>query len=41
MVGGGIYIHATTFKMMAETEVTKEYCARLTARPAFAKMMSS
>jgi len=40
MVGGGIYF-MTAFKMMAETEVTKEYCARLTARPAFAKMMAS
>jgi glutathione S-transferase len=38
MVGGGIYF-MTMFKMMAETPVTKEYCARITARPAFAKMM--
>ncbi|HTT96461.1 MAG TPA: glutathione S-transferase family protein [Rhizomicrobium sp.] len=38
MVGGGVYF-MTQFKMMAETDVTKEYCARLTSRPAFAKMM--
>ncbi len=39
MVGGGVYF-MTQFKMMAETEVTKEYVARITARPAFAKMMA-
>jgi glutathione S-transferase len=40
MVGGGVFF-MTQFKMMAETDVTKEYCARITARPAFAKMMAS
>jgi glutathione S-transferase len=39
MVGGGIYF-MTMFKMMAETPLVKEYCARITARPAFAKMMA-
>ena len=38
MVGGGVFF-MTQFKMMAETPVTKEYCARITARPGFAKMM--
>ena len=38
MLGGGVFF-MTQFKMMAETLVTKEYCTRLTARPAFAKMM--
>ena len=38
MVGGGVFF-MTQFKMMAETDVTKEYCARITARPGFAKMM--
>ena len=40
MVGGGVFF-MTQFKMMAETDVTREYCARITARPAFAKMMAS
>jgi glutathione S-transferase len=40
MVGGGVFF-MTQFKMMAETDVTKEYIARITARPAFAKMMQS
>ncbi len=40
MVGGGVYF-MTMFKMMAETPVTKEYVARITARPAFAKMMAA
>jgi glutathione S-transferase len=39
MVGGGVFF-MTQFKMMAETPVTKDYCARITARPAFAKMMA-
>jgi glutathione S-transferase len=38
MVGGGVYF-MTQFKMMAETDVTRDYCARLTSRPAFAKAM--
>jgi glutathione S-transferase len=38
MVGGGVYF-MTMFKMMAETPVLKEYTARITARPAFQKMM--
>jgi len=38
MVGGGVFF-MTQFKMMAETAVTKEYVARITARPGFAKMM--
>jgi glutathione S-transferase len=38
MVGGGVYF-MTMFKMMNETPVVKDYCARITARPAFAKMM--
>lgn len=40
MVGGGVFF-MTQFKMMTETPVVKEYCARITARPAFAKMMAS
>ena len=39
MVGGGVYF-MTMFKMMNETPVVKDYCARITARPAFAKMMA-
>ena len=39
MVGGGVYF-MTMFKMMTETQVVKDYCARITARPAFAKMMA-
>lgn len=38
MVGGGLYF-MTQFKMMTETPVVKDYCSRITARPAFAKMM--
>ena len=38
MVGGGIYF-MLQFKMMTETPVLKEYAARITARPAFKKMM--
>ena len=38
MVGGGINF-MLQFKMMAETPVLKDYCARITARPAFKKMM--
>lgn len=39
MVGGGIFF-MMQFKMMAETPLLKEYCARITSRPGFAKMMS-
>ena len=38
MVGGGINF-MIMFKMMSETPVLKEYCARLVSRPAFQKMM--
>jgi glutathione S-transferase len=40
MVGGGMFF-MVQFKMMAETPVVKDYCSRITARPAFAKMMAS
>ena len=36
MLGGGLY-YMMLFKMAAETAVLKEYCARITARPAFQK----
>jgi glutathione S-transferase len=38
IVGGGINF-LMMFKVMNETPVLKEYCARLTARPAFQRMM--
>ncbi len=38
MLGGGIHF-MLQFKMMAETPVLKDYTARITARPAFKKMM--
>lgn len=38
MMGGGINF-MMTFKMMNETPVLKDYCARITSRPAFLKMM--
>jgi len=38
MIGGGIHF-MMLFKMMNETPAMKEYVARLTARPAFQKMM--
>jgi glutathione S-transferase len=38
MVGGGINF-MIMFKMMSETPVLKEYCARLVSRPAYLKMM--
>jgi glutathione S-transferase len=38
MVGGGINF-MIMFKMMTETPVLKEYCARIVSRPAFSKMM--
>jgi glutathione S-transferase len=38
MVGGGINF-MIMFKMMSETPVLKDYCARLVSRPAFLKMM--
>ena len=38
MVGGGINF-MLMFKVMNETPVFKEYCARITARPAYQKMM--
>jgi glutathione S-transferase len=38
LVGGGLFF-MVQFKMMNETPVVKEYCSRITARPAFAKMM--
>jgi glutathione S-transferase len=38
MLGGGINF-MIMFKMMTETPVLKEYCARLVSRPAFSKMM--
>jgi glutathione S-transferase len=38
MLGGGIHF-MILFKMMAETSVLKDYTARITARPAFKKMM--
>lgn len=37
MVGGGINF-MIMFKMMSETPVLKDYCARLVSRPAFLKM---
>jgi len=40
LLGGGIYFMLQA-KMMAETPMLKEYTARITARPAFAKMMGS
>ncbi|HEY1612119.1 MAG TPA: glutathione S-transferase family protein [Rhizomicrobium sp.] len=40
MLGGGLHF-MILFKMMGETPVLKEYCARITARPAFARMMQS
>lgn len=36
LMGGAVH-YMTLFKMMAETPVTKDYCARITARPAFIK----
>jgi len=38
MLGGGLNL-MIQFKMAAETPVLKDYCARITARPAFKKMM--
>jgi glutathione S-transferase len=38
MVGGGIH-YLMMFKVMNETPVFKEYAARITARPAFQRMM--
>ena len=38
MVGGGINL-MIMFKMMSETPVLKDYCARLVSRPAFSRMM--
>lgn len=38
MVGGGINF-MIMFKMMTETPVLKDYCARLVSRPAYLKMM--
>jgi glutathione S-transferase len=38
MLGGGIY-YMMLFKMTPETDVFKEYTARITARPAFKKAM--
>lgn len=38
MVGGGIY-YLMMFKVMNETPVFKEYTARITARPAFQRML--
>jgi glutathione S-transferase len=39
VIGGGIY-YMTLFKMMAETPLLKDYCARITDRPAFKKSMA-
>jgi len=39
MLGGGINF-MMMFKMIAETPVLKDYCARITDRPAFRKMMA-
>ena len=39
LLGGGIHFMLMA-KMMAETPVLKAYTARITARPAFTKMMS-
>lgn len=38
MVGGGIN-YMVMFKMMQETPAIKDYCARITARPAFQRSM--
>jgi glutathione S-transferase len=38
MVGGGIH-YLMMFKVMNETPVFKEYTARITARPAFQRML--
>jgi glutathione S-transferase len=38
MVGGGINF-MLMFKMMSETPVLRDYCARLVSRPAYLKMM--
>ena len=38
MLGGGLYF-MMMFKMTPETDVLKEYAARITARPAFKRMM--
>ena len=38
MLGGGLNF-MLLFKMATETPVLKEYCARITDRPAFRKMM--
>lgn len=38
MVGGGLY-YMMLFKMTPETDVLKEYTARITARPAFKRAM--
>ena len=38
MLGGGLNF-MIMFKMTVETPVLKDYCARITARPAFKKMM--
>ena len=40
LLGGGIHFMLQA-KMMAETPVLKDYTARITARPAFAKMMAA
>jgi glutathione S-transferase len=40
LLGGGIYFMLQA-KMMTETPMLKDYTARITARPAFAKMMGS
>ena len=40
MVGGSVHF-MLLFKMMNETPVVKDYCDRITARPAFAKMMDA
>ena len=39
MLGGGLHF-MVMFKMMNETPVIKDYTARITARPAFQKMMA-
>lgn len=39
LVGGSVHF-MVMFKMMNETSVLKDYCARITARPAFAKAMA-
>lgn len=39
MVGGAVH-YMVMFQMMTATDVVKDYCARITARPAFAKTMA-